>query len=117
MTKRGSFSYVYRKGNVCRARHMTLLYVQGRDVPRIGISVSNKVGHAVIRNKLKRRIRSVLSETVDNLLPCQAVLTVKPAAGGLDYETVREEVLALLVKSELLKSDEKKEENSALDNY
>ncbi len=81
-------------------------------MPRVGISVSNKVGHAVVRNKLKRRIRAVLRQTIKDIAPCQAVLTVKPEAGGLDYESVQSEVLALLVKSELLKSDEKKEKES-----
>ena len=60
LTKRGSFAYVYRKGGAVRGKYMTLIYVSGKETPRLGLSVNNKVGHAVVRNKLKRRMREVM---------------------------------------------------------
>ncbi len=42
------------------------VYVQGRseEEARIGISVSKKLGHAVVRNKIKRQIRMMIHETI-----------------------------------------------------
>lgn len=102
LTKRGSFSYVYRKGAAVRERHITLVYVAAREKARIGFSVSNKVGCAVMRNKIKRRMRAVIGGYIDKIKPCQAVFCVKSDAGMLEFATVESELTALLQKSGLL---------------
>ena len=62
---------MYKKGETARGKHFTLVFVRGKDAPRIGVSVGNKVGHAVVRNKLKRRIRAVIGSKIprNNALP------------------------------------------------
>ena len=110
LTKRGSFAYVYRKGGAVRGKYMTLIYVLGKETPRLGLSVNNKVGHAVVRNKLKRRMREVMRSYLSDIKPCQAIFAAKSNAGGLSYACVKEEMSALLKKSGLLSCDEKKED-------
>ena len=55
--------------------------------PRIGFVVSKAVGGAVVRNRVKRRLRHLAREHVSSL-PGAAVLVVRalPAAAAADYE-------------------------------
>lgn len=108
LTKRGSFAYVYKKGETARGKHFTLVFVRGKDVPRIGVSVGNKVGHAVVRNKLKRRIRAVIGSKIRAIKPCQAIVAAKKDAASLTFAEVESEICSLIAKSNLA-IDEKKD--------
>ena len=61
LRKRADFSEVMRKGR--RARHPLLQFVALRTdsgITRVGFSVSKQVGGAVIRNRVKRRLRMIV---------------------------------------------------------
>ena len=59
LSRSGDFERVYREGT-SRANRFLVLYSfprQGGGQPRLGLSVGRKVGGAVVRNKVKRRLR------------------------------------------------------------
>ena len=58
------FSYVYHRGVRVSCKELTLIYARNGQ-KRVGFSVSKKVGGAVARNLVKRRLR----ECVRPLLP------------------------------------------------
>jgi ribonuclease P protein component len=72
ITRSGDFDAVYRRGRSAANRHL-VLYAFDRPLdapdatpaPRLGLSVSRKVGPAVDRNRVKR----VLRARFDELLP------------------------------------------------
>ena len=111
LTKRGSFAYVYRKGKSVRGRYISLIFTAGRDCPRVGFSVNNKIGHAVVRNKLKRRMRAVMATFLPKMSACQAVFVTRPGAGEMNYDAILADMTALLDKSGLLRSENEKKEN------
>ncbi len=74
------FKRVLENG-IRRSKHGLVCYVlqDGNDTPAIGISVKKAIGTAVVRNRIKRRIRGWLQEIPDALLPGQkAVLIIRP---------------------------------------
>jgi ribonuclease P protein component len=73
LSRSGDFDRVYRQGRSVANRWL-VLYVftrpeQGPDraTPRLGLSVSRKVGGAVERNRIKRLLREAFADAVEPL--------------------------------------------------
>jgi ribonuclease P protein component len=60
LKKNYEFRRLYNKGKSA-ATPFVVVYVKrtGRDTNRLGITVSNKIGKAVVRNKVRRRLREI----------------------------------------------------------
>jgi len=101
LTKRGSFTFVYSKGQRSHAQLFNLVFVQGKNL-RIGFSVPNKIGKATTRNLLKRRLRAICRKLVPDIKPAQMVFTAKAGAEELSFREVEKTVKYLLQKAKLL---------------
>ena len=104
LNKHGSFSYVYRNGKRIAESDLVLIFTPARSV-RVGFSVSNKVGKAVVRNKVKRRLRAFVGEKLHRLAGCQAIVVANPSAAGKDYYALGEELYKLFVRAGLMKDE------------
>jgi ribonuclease P protein component len=83
LSRSADFDRVFRRGRSHASREL-VLYVFPRDDdgrPRLGLSVSRKVGGAVQRNRVKRRLRHlVASELVGSAASCDVVVRALPGA-------------------------------------
>lgn len=101
LNKHGSFSYVYRNGKRLSESDLVLTYTPARTV-RVGFSVSNKVGKAVVRNKVKRRLRASVQNKLGAMRGCQAVIIANVSAAGADYKTLDGQITRLFTRAGLL---------------
>ena len=104
LTKRGSFTYVYRKGDKYSVHCLSLTVVRGIKTPRVGFVVSNKLGKAVKRNLVKRRLRAAMREMVGQTTGGQIVFVASAGICELDYAQILSRMTELLRRGGLLKS-------------
>ena len=78
------FSYVYRRGTRASCRDLTLIFVRSAQ-KRIGFSVSKKVGSAVVRNLVKRRLRECIRPQLPELKTGLYVVIAHPSAAQCSY--------------------------------
>jgi ribonuclease P protein component len=94
------FERVYRQGSVYRGRFFavhTLPNVTGR--PRLGLSVSKKVGTAVTRNLVRRRLKEIFHHVSPNLLSdVDLVVSARPSSAKASFSELKEEFLRALRK-------------------
>jgi ribonuclease P protein component len=93
LTDSPEFERVYRQGTAYRGRLFSVhAFPNEHGSPRLGLSVSRKVGNAVRRNAVRRRLREVfyscISEASGDL---DLVVSARPAAAGATFEELREE--------------------------
>lgn len=73
LSRSRDFDSVYRKGRSVSNRYLVLYSFPredgelGLDEPRLGLAVSRKVGGAVARNRIKRRLRAAFDEVSEGL--------------------------------------------------
>ena len=95
---RPDYQRCYRSGRR-RGGPLATLHYLANDFqhPRIGITASRKVGGAVVRNRLKRRIREVYRRWPGRAaIPgLDLVVHLKPAAREASFATLRGEMLRL----------------------
>jgi len=101
LTKQGSFRYVYNNGQRKQNMAFRLSFVLGKTL-KVGIVIGKKLGKANKRNLLKRRIRAIFRENIQNIKKAQIVISVKEEAQDIPFEELRKEVLTLLKNSNLV---------------
>ena len=99
LRRRADYLRCYRTG---RRRHgaTAIVYFVPNQLghPRLGITASRKVGPAVVRQRLKRRIREIYRRWQDRgtLPPLDLVIHLKPEAGRTDFPAFRDDLLRAL---------------------
>lgn len=68
---------------------------------RLGVSVGRRVGGAVTRNLLKRRLRALARAHWDALPEADMAILARPSAGGADYVTLERALLELFARAQI----------------
>lgn len=72
---------------------------------RLAMSVSKKIGNAVIRNRGKRLIKQVFIEKKDEILSFDIFVIAKNNSINLTYDEVKKEICNLLKRLNVLKEE------------
>lgn len=73
---------------------------------RVGITVGKKLGHAVVRNRIRRRLREVYRLNEERFAPGYDIVVVgRSRAGKASFSQLTEAYLSLAAKAGLLKQE------------
>ena len=101
------FQRLYRTNGV--ANGFVVLYARknGTNTNRVGITVSKKLGHAVVRNRIRRRLREVYRLNEEKFLPgWDIVVVARTRSLNCSFEQLTGAYLSLAAKAGILKETE-----------
>ncbi len=98
LVRRSEFEAVYREGRRrSSATFLIFLRANGLQHDRFGMSVKKALGNAVVRNRIRRRIREVLRLHREEILPgWDVVIHPSRSVATLEFTKLEWELLALL---------------------
>ena len=99
LQKNSAFQYVYRRGHSVACRNLVMLLAPGREL-KVGFSVSRKVGNAVVRNRIRRRLRECFRPLLGDVKPGLYVFVARPSAAKATFQSLQRDVRYLLKKQE-----------------
>ncbi len=107
MTRRGDFLAANRGLRVARAGFVLLTRGNEGQGLRLGITVTKKIGNAVVRNRMKRRFRALAREllAVHGLPDTDHVLIGRDGGVERDFALLRDELVAALGRARDGKGD------------
>ena len=101
------FRRAYYKGKTAADGNLAL-YVRrnGRRDNRLGLTVSTKVGHAVVRNRVRRRLREIYRLHEDKLISgVDVVVVARVRSAASRYSQLESSFLKLAGRLELMKKE------------
>jgi ribonuclease P protein component len=96
--KRADFQRILKEGVRCQGPHFRVsIRANALTHSRLGVTVGKRVGPAVERNRVKRRIREFFRLNKESLPgPSDLVVTAREGSAGLSFWQISEELKGLL---------------------
>jgi ribonuclease P protein component len=89
---RAEFSALRQRGVRSRNRSVRVTYLPGVPEVRVAFAIGRPVGTAVVRNRLRRRLRAAMAEVQPP--PGTYLITTSQAAAGRSYDELRADLAA-----------------------
>jgi ribonuclease P protein component len=102
LRRRADFDRVFQQGRHNSARLLAVRSVaNGQPLSRFAYAIPKRVGTAVVRNRVRRRLREAI-----RMLPFQegydVVISVRPEAAPASFHDLKQELTLLLRRARLL---------------
>ncbi|MBO4848239.1 MAG: ribonuclease P protein component [Clostridia bacterium] len=98
------FRRVYRNGKTAGSHTLVLIYLSGRQPEKkIGFAVGKKIGNAVVRNRVKRRLREAVTPLLPEIAPgCRLIFIARLPILDASFQEIESTVRRLVQKAGLL---------------
>lgn len=93
------FDRIFKAKHQISSRYAFLYTLETGNKYRFGICVSKKVGNAVTRNKLKRRVKDIIDKSELHFQNKDYIIILKKSAREAEYLALKDDLVNLLKKS------------------
>jgi len=103
--KRKEFDLIFTKGRKIKTRFLLIIFLKNSlSLSRFGFIVSSKVSKkAVVRNKIKRRLREIIRLNLSRIKSgYDFIIIASPFAKEVDFQNLKEDLEKALSKNKLL---------------
>ncbi|NPV29388.1 MAG: ribonuclease P protein component [Firmicutes bacterium] len=103
----GEFQLVYQTGKIVRGKYLTIRYLRRKEdgKTRFGFAPA-RVGSAVLRNRLKRRLRELCRKYRDCFRDqYDVVVNIHRAAASAPYEELEADFLKIFSRARLIRNE------------
>ena len=105
LKKDSDFRNVYKRGKSFANKHLVMYILENKlESSRVGISVSKKVGNAINRNKIRRRIKESYRLRIDENVRSgyDIVFIARVGIKEAQYKDIEKSILNLAKKANIL---------------
>ncbi|NQN49504.1 ribonuclease P protein component [Streptococcus suis] len=96
------FNDIFTQGkNVANRKFVVYQLSKEQKHFRVGLSVSKKLGNAVMRNRIKRRIRHILLECREEIVANDFVIIARKGVEELNYQEMKQNLIHVLKLAKL----------------
>ncbi|SES35212.1 ribonuclease P protein component [Salisediminibacterium halotolerans] len=99
LKKNQEFQRVFKHGKSVANRQFVVYFLEKPEQlhPRFGLSVSKKMGHAVTRNLIKRRMKEALSQLAPNIKKeTDVVIIARKPVSTMDFHEIKKSLTHVL---------------------
>lgn len=93
------FSYIIKNGKYNKDKNYVVYYVKNQDnnFPHFGIAIKNKIGKAVVRNRLKRQTRSVIENNKKLFKKnYDYIIMIREGMKSSDFKDMNESIIKIM---------------------
>jgi ribonuclease P protein component len=105
LTRTAEFALVKKNGQAWTGRHITLaiLYRAGESTARLGIITTRRIGQAVVRNRVRRRLREIFRLNQHRLITGIWIVTIaRCSAAETTFRQLERDWLRLAGRASIL---------------
>ncbi|RNB55622.1 ribonuclease P protein component [Brevibacillus gelatini] len=106
LKKNEHFQAVFQRGTSVANKQFVLYFAKQEEQAafRAGISVSKKIGNAVIRNRVKRLIREAVARLESDIpLGLDLVIIARPGVEAMSLDAIEQSLLHVMKRAKVIK--------------
>jgi len=102
LKKKKDFDKVFNNGKSIASKYLVFYWNPNKkDKNRYGFSISKRIGKAVVRNKLKRRLKEIIRTEVESICNkgYDIIIIARNPVNNLDFSGIKKDLLGLFKRA------------------
>jgi len=108
LKKNREFRKIFNDGRSVADRYLVMYILKREDMSgvKFGFSVSKKIGKAVVRNAVRRKLKEICRLNQDKFLPgAEIILIARAPVVEADFVTLKRSILGLAGRAKIFKKE------------